>query len=102
MGKKLPNTPKSQIVHALRLLWLRSRERAAVIKRDGNCCQECGKKGSTAKGREVYIEVHHLNGISWDKMVEYIYRHLLVNPKDAVALCKECHHKITEEQKLPW
>ena len=98
MGKKLPTTPKSRIVSTLRVLWLRSRERAAVIRRDGNTCQECGVKGSKRKGHEVKIEVHHLNGVSWPKMVEYIQRHLLVSPDDMQCLCKECHKKISEEQ----
>lgn len=91
MGKRLPYTPKSTVRTALRRLWLRSRERAAAIKREGNCCEECGKRGSRAKGREVRIEVHHLDGIPWDRVMAYIYRHLLVDPGALAVLCEECH-----------
>lgn len=91
MGKKLPTTPRSRVRAALRQLWLRSRERAAAIKREQNTCECCGKKGSVAKGREVKIEVHHLEGIQWDRIIEYIYRHILVNPDALEVLCKECH-----------
>jgi len=97
MGKKLPNTPRSQIKSALRLLWMKSRERAACVKRDNYTCQECGSKQSKAKGKEIKIEVHHLDGISWDKIIEYIYRHLLIDPKGLEVLCKECHSKETKE-----
>ena len=97
MGKKLERTPRSRIKAAIRALWLRSRERAAAIKRDKYSCQHCGAKQSTAKGREQRIEVHHLNGIEWLKIVDYIYRHVLVDPKELETLCPECHRKITEE-----
>lgn len=99
MGKRKPTTPRSQVRAALRLLWLRSRERAAALKRDGNVCQECGAKGSVAKGREVKTEVHHLDGIMWRHIEDYIYRHLLVDPKGLQTLCKECHKRITEEER---
>ena len=74
-------TPPSRIKAALRQLSLRSRERAAVIKRDSNTCQVCGKKGSKAKGREIKTCVHHKNGIKWDKIIKFIYKELLVSPK---------------------
>jgi hypothetical protein len=94
-GRKVPYTPHSRVRASLRQLWLRSRERAAAVKRESNTCEICGKKGSVAKGRGVKIEVHHLEGIDWQKIEEYIYRHLLVNPDALQVLCKECHHKIT-------
>jgi len=53
--KDKTKTPASRVKAALRQLSLRSRERAAVIKRDSNTCQVCGKKGSRAKGREIKI-----------------------------------------------
>lgn len=97
--KKLSYTPRSRIRSALRQLFLRSRERAAVVKRDKNTCQECGAKGSTAKGHEVKIEVHHLNGVEWEKMIAYVQRHLLVSPDDMQCLCHDCHKRITDEQR---
>ena len=97
MAKKQERTPKSRIRSTLRQLFLRSRERASVIKRDKNTCQECGKKGSVAKGREIKIEVHHLTPIEWENIFAYIYRHLLTEPKDMLCLCKDCHKKETEK-----
>lgn len=93
MGKKLPTTPKSRVRSALRQVWLRSRERAAAIKREGGCCEICNRKQSKAKGKELSIEVHHLDGIEWEKIIEYVYRHLLVHPDKLEVLCKECHGK---------
>ena len=94
MGKKLASTPRSRVRSALRQVFLRSRERAAVIKRDGNTCQTCFKKGSKAKGREVSIEVHHLDegGVQWEKILDYVYRHLLVDPSRMECVCAACHH----------
>lgn len=91
MSRKQARTPRSRVRSALRQVWLRSRERAAAIKRENGCCEGCGKKQSRAKGREVKIEVHHLNGIEWDKMIDYVYRHLLCDPKHLQVLCKSCH-----------
>jgi len=91
---KSNETPKSQIKSALRQLWLRSRERGTAVKRDGNTCTKCGAKNSRAKGREVYVEVHHLEGISnWDEIYEAIYKNLLTAPDKLICLCKECHDK---------
>lgn len=95
--KKLPNTPNSQIKSALRKLFLRSRERSARIKADGYTCQRCGVKQSRAKGREVYVEVHHLDGVcNWHEIYSAIRKHLLVSPDRMQTLCKECHRE--EEQ----
>jgi predicted HNH restriction endonuclease len=91
MGKRQPQTPKSQIKAALHKLWLRSRERNAALKRENNTCELCGKKQSKAKGKEQKICVHHLNGIEWPKIIEYIYRHILVDPKHLEVLCPTCH-----------
>lgn len=93
MGKKLEHTPRSRIKSALRQLSLRSRERAATVKRDNNTCQECGAKGSVAKGREVKTVVHHKRGIKWDKIIDFIYQELLVHPDHQEVLCKDCHDK---------
>jgi 5-methylcytosine-specific restriction endonuclease McrA len=95
MGKRQANTPRSQVKSALRKLWLRSRERAAALKRAKYCCEECGVKQSRAKGREVYLDVHHADGIEWEKIMEYIYKHLICNPERLDVLCEKCHDKIT-------
>jgi 5-methylcytosine-specific restriction endonuclease McrA len=97
MPKKLLTTPKSKIRAAIRQLWLRSRERSAAIKREHNTCEICGAKGSVAKGREVRIEVHHLEKIEWEKVIEYIQKHVLVPPEKLMVLCKDCHKKETEK-----
>ena len=98
MGRKLPTTPQSRVRSALRQVWLRSRERAAALKREGNCCEECGRKQSAAKGKEVKLEVHHRNGIEWQNIIEYVYRHLLVDPKHLEVLCKDCHDSRHREE----
>ena len=98
MGKKQPHTPRSQIKSALRQLFLRSRERARVLKRDKNICQTCFKKGSVAKGKEVKVQVHHLHGVMWNDMIDFIYKHLLVDPKHMICMCKECHEKEHKEE----
>jgi 5-methylcytosine-specific restriction endonuclease McrA len=97
--KKRPNTPKSQIRSALRRIWLRSRERVATLRRDHYTCQECGRKQSKAKGREVSVVVHHLDGISWDGLVELVAKRLLQDPGKLVTLCVDCHDKEEELQK---
>lgn len=87
-------TPRSAVRSALRRLWLRSRERAAALKRDKYTCTKCGVKQSKAKGREVKVEVHHTEGIcNWDLMIDYIFRHLLCDPALLETECKGCHAK---------
>lgn len=94
MGKKLLYTPNSQIRSALRRLFLRSRERAAAIKRDKYTCRQCGKKQSKAKGKEFAVEVHHKDGIeNWEALFLAVRRYLLCNEKDLETLCKKCHKK---------
>jgi len=95
MGKRLPNTPKSQIRSALRRLFLRSRERAARLKSDGYTCQRCGVKQSKAWGKEVFVEVHHKGGVAnWDALFDAVYKHLLCSPEFLETLCSECHRKV--------
>ena len=91
--KKQPRTPRSRLRSALRQVWLRSRERAAALQREGRCCEECGRKASERKGQEVKVEVHHLDGIEWERIIEYVYRHILVPPARLECLCQECHSK---------
>lgn len=92
MGKRLPYTPNSQIRSALRKLFLRSRERASAIKRDAYTCTACGVKQSKAKGKEVYVEVHHKDGVvNWDAIFKVIREYLLCDPEFLTTLCEECH-----------
>ena len=92
--KKLPYTPNSRIRAALRKLFLRSRERAAALKRDGYTCQECHVKQSKAKGKEVYVEVHHEEGIcNWGELIQAVRKYLLCDPKLLKTLCEDCHDK---------
>jgi hypothetical protein len=93
MGKKLPTTPRSRVKNALRLVWLRSRERAACLKAAGHCCERCGVKASSAKGREVKLQVHHRDGINWDGIVDSIIAAMLPHPSRLQALCLKCHEE---------
>lgn len=94
MGARQPYTPKSQIRSALRRLFLRSRERAARLKADGYTCQLCGRKQSRAKGREVFVECHHLEGVeNWDEIFRVIYEYLLCGKDKLQTLCQSCHEK---------
>jgi len=87
-----PVTPRSKVRAALRLLWLRSRERQAALKRDGYTCRCCGMKQSKAKGRECAVEVHHIHEIdNWDVLIDQVYRFLLAHPDNLVTLCHACH-----------
>lgn len=95
MGKRKASTPRSRVRSALRQLWLRSRERQAALKRDDYSCQVCKAKQSRAKGREVFVEVHHRDGVTnWDEVIDSVYHHLLCNPDFLETLCKECHKKM--------
>ena len=94
--RRKPSTPRSQVRSALRRLWLRSRERAAALKRDRYTCQNCGVKQSRAKGRIVKINEDHLDGVRGERMIDYIYWHLLVPPKRLETVCVLCHRERTE------
>jgi predicted HNH restriction endonuclease len=94
MGKRQPNTPRSKIRAAIRQLWLRSRERAAALKRTGYCCERCEVKQSKAKGREVKVEVHHKDLIlGWEEIIDLIAEHILCHPDKLEVLCVDCHDK---------
>lgn len=91
MKRKDDFTPRSQIRSALRRLFLRSRERSFAIKRDNYTCQKCGKKQSRAKGKEVYVECHHIVDSNWEELISAVRKFLLCSPDGLVTLCKECH-----------
>jgi len=94
MGKRLPYTPNSKIRAALRRLFLRSRERATALKRDGYTCKKCNAKQSRAKGKEVFVEVHHLEGcLNWDELFIAVRKYLLCDPKFLETLCVKCHEE---------
>ncbi|MDD5010441.1 MAG: HNH endonuclease signature motif containing protein, partial [Syntrophorhabdaceae bacterium] len=97
MGKRLPTTPRSRVRAALRQLWLRSRERAAAIKRDKYTCQMCNRKQSKAKGKEFKVEVHHLDGVRWEQMVDIVYEMLLCDPQNLLTVCEDCHDQLKEK-----
>lgn len=97
MGRKLPTTPRSRIRAVLRQMWLRSRERAKVLKDSKYTCVDCGKKQSRAKGKEVYIEVHHEPPIDWTGIIDLIIDRLLAVPQ--FPLCSECHKKRHERDE---
>jgi predicted HNH restriction endonuclease len=92
MGKRLPTTPRSKVRAALRQLWLRSRERAAALERDGYTCQTCNRKRTMAKGKEFKVQVHHKEGVmNWEAMIDHIFLHLLCDPGWLETVCEECH-----------
>ena len=100
MGKKLPITPRSKLRSALRSAWLRSRERQAALKRDRYTCQRCGVKQSRARGREVFVNVHHLKPIDWDELLQLIYDSgLMVGPEGLITLCVACHEREENERE---
>ena len=101
MGKKLTYTPNSRIKAALRQLWLRSRERAAALKRDKYTCGACSVKQSRAKGKEVFVEVHHLQGVvNWQDIYKFIRAALLCGPENLETLCPDCHKKKEDLKNL--
>ena len=94
MGKRVEYTPRSKIKAALRQLTLRSRERAAAMKRDKYTCVLCGKKQTKPKDKTkwIIVEAHHKKGIlNWEEIYVAIYKYLLVSPEHWECLCKECH-----------
>lgn len=92
MSNRLQYTPNSKIKASLRRLWLRSRERQAALKRDKYTCVKCGAKQSRANGKEVYVEVHHKDGVlNWQELYAAIRKYLLCSPDQMETLCEECH-----------
>jgi|GEM_PF-1612286 len=98
-SRKKPITPRSKVRAALRLLWLRSRERAECLKLDKYCCRGCGIKQSRALGREVFVEVHHQEGVcNWEALIDSVFESLLCSPENLITLCHNCHSKIHEDE----
>ncbi len=92
-------TKKTHIVRMLRMLWLRSVERAEAMKRAKYCCERCGVKQSKAKGKEQKVEVHHKGGVgNWDRIIAVIREELLCPPEKLEVLCPDCHD--TEHYEL--
>ena len=103
MGVKKPWTPRSRIKSAIRQLWLRSRERAKVLKDAKYCCSTCGIKQTRAgkdKTKWVYLEVHHLSGIEiWKEVIDLIAAKILESPQ--ICLCRKCHKELHENEINP-
>ena len=98
MGKKAAPRPKAprpvaQAKSAIRAAWMRSRERGAALKRDGYRCQGCGVKKSTAKGREVKVIVHHIDGVRWQGTFHEAAGDMFCDPSRLMTLCPDCHEK---------
>lgn len=88
----MTETPRAQIVSALRQLWMRSKERSEALKRDNYTCQMCGKKKSTAKDKELRVNVHHKEGVTnWQNIVDNLREELLCSPDLLKTLCRDCH-----------
>jgi hypothetical protein len=92
-------TPNSQIKAALRQLMLRSREQQYALKRDNRRCRRCDVKASQARGRVVKVQCHHVNGVRWTEIIEYIRGQLLVHPDQLMTLCESCHDEAEQERK---
>ena len=99
MGKRLPYTPNGKITSALRQLWLRSRERAAAMKREKYTCERCGVKQSTAKGKEVKVVVHHKDRIDWTGIAQLVRDRIMQTPDKLEVLCVDCHDKEHENDR---
>lgn len=100
MAKKNPErTPDGIIKSGLRRISMTCRERVSALKRDKYTCVVCGKKKSVAKGREVKVNVHHINKPNWKKIFKII-REELFQTKDAYkTLCVECHKELHDKER---
>ena len=43
------------------------------------------------------VNVHHIDGVRWKEMIEYIRQELLVKPEKLETLCRSCHKSEHEE-----
>lgn len=99
MGKKLLYTPRSKVRAGIRQIWMRSRERCQALKNAKYCCEICKVKQSKAKGKEQKIEVHHINGVDWEQLIDLFYKKILVDPIKLRVVCPNCHKKIHQGEK---
>lgn len=97
--KLKPITPRSRVTNALRMLWLRSRERSEALKINDRRCNVCGVRESHAKGNEKKIQVHHKEGINvWQEIIDLVFKKILVSPDRLECMCPECHKKEHEKE----
>lgn len=69
------------------------------MKAESYTCEECNAKQSRAKGKEVYVECHHKEGIgNWEKVIDLIMAELLCHPDNMQVLCKDCHKKLHKDK----
>lgn len=102
MAKKVSPRPKvprpvAQAKSAIRGAWMRSRERGEALKRDGYKCQVCGVKKSTAKGREIKVIVHHIDGVRWTGTFHEAAGDMFCDASRLITLCPSCHEKEHEK-----
>ena len=46
------------------------------------------------------MQVHHINGVDWEQLIDLVYERLLVSPDELECLCVDCHtdtHKNTPD-----
>jgi hypothetical protein len=94
-----PISTNSWIKSNLRRMFLRSSEHSAAMKRTNYCCEICGTKQSKAKGREVSVHVHHIDGVDWPSLCAEVRRTLLCDPSRMRPLCKKDHDALHEKEK---
>jgi len=99
-SRRKARTPRSRVKHTLQKLFLTSRERHQALKRDRYSCVRCGIKQSRAKGKHVYVEVDHIDGIDWEALINLIYERVLVSPEKLQTLCKADHLEKTLLESL--
>lgn len=90
-------TTRNRIKGELRRLFVKSTERSEAMKRDKYTCQICNKKQSKKKGFECKVEVHHINEIDWDIIIDILQEKLLCDASLLQVLCVDCHKRITHE-----
>lgn len=88
-------TSRARIKGELRRLFLKSVERSEAIKRDKYTCQHCKRKQTTKKGHELKVQVHHLEPIVWDEILDLIQDRLLCDSNKLQTLCVDCHDRVT-------
>ncbi len=87
-------TPLAYIRAVIRRhIWLKSRERAKVLKRDNYTCVKCHVKQTKKKGQERFVIVHHKYGINWKRILETIREEVLQDESRLITLCPKCHEE---------